>query len=341
MAADQSGNVFVAGDDGCISRTSDQGATWTRILHPDVGSYMGIAASTVEIAPAILQGQVVVAGYTPTGQWITRRSVDAGETWETVDVIPSLGMQNIRGAAIDTAGNMYVIGYWGKTTTVKNKTSTTSYSRIRKIAKDAIAGSELGKTTFDLEGGTPRGITCVGTNVFVAGMSGDRWQVRKLGSGQTQWILVDDFRYNENYSSEAWSIAADGAGNLYVVGKGLTGTGRVTATHWIVRKGSGAGVTAPFGGISFQTVDDQSSAANGVAPYGVCADPFGNVYVTGKGGNWITRRHSATSAPTDWVTSDSGGGQIGWDVVSDSSGNVFSAGWTTDSDWVIRRLLAP
>src|SRR4029434_8732864 len=132
-----------------------------------------------------------------------------------------------------------------------------------------------------------------------------------------------------------------GAGNLYVVGKGLTGTGRVTASHWLVRKGSGEGVTSPFGGISFQTVDDQSSTASGSAAYGVCADPSGNIYVTGKGGNWITRRHLATAALTDWVTSDSGGGTIGFNVVSDSSGNVFSAGASADSYWVVRRLLVP
>ena len=356
MAADQSGNVFVAGDNGTITKTADHGASWTRIMHTEVQTYMALAAARVEISPAtessaaVSQDQVVAAGYTPSGQWLTRRSVDAGDTWETVDVIPALGDENINGAAIDSAGNIYVTGAATITTTavVKNKTTTTTsnYWRIRKIARDATSGSELGKTTFDLTDATggyaaPKSITCVGTNVFVAGVSGDRWQVRKLGGGQTQWALIDNYRYHEGYSSEASAIAADPAGNLYVVGKGVTGTGKVTANHWIVRRGTGAGTTSPTGAISFSNVDDQSSAANGSAAYGVCVDPSGNVYVTGKGGNWVTRRHAATAPLTSWVTSDSGFGQIGWDVVSDSSGNTFSAGWTADSDWVIRRLLAP
>jgi hypothetical protein len=365
MASDRSGNVFVAGDvdvalsatltvvQGRISRTTDHGATWTRSVHSEVESYTGIGAAAVEIAPAtestpaVLQDQLVAAGITGKGQWVTRRSVDAGASWETVDILTHGG--GVDGAAIDSAGNLYVIGHATKTTIVKNRATSSYYWVVRRIAQGATAGSDLGKTTFELyetaNGGysNPHGVTCVGTNVFVAGVSGDRWQVRKLGDGQASWILIDDYRYDANLPSGARGITADGAGNLYVVGYGNRAvSGRVTASHWIVRRGSGVGITSTFGGISFQTVDDQSSAANGVAANGVCVDPGGNVYVTGKGGGWITRRHSASSALTDWVTSDSGGGQIGWDVVSDPLGNIFSAGWTTDGiQWAVRRLLAP
>lgn len=376
IAADRPGHVFVAGDveeegimQGCITTSSDQGTTWTSVVHSEVDSYAGLAAATVEIAPAtdttpaVLQDQLVAAG-TLNGLWITRKSLDAGVTWQTVDVFQhstsnSQFQPDITGVTIDSGGNLYVVGYASKITVVKNKSSLAYYWLVRKIARDAPAAtSEVGKATYDLfetaNGGYshPHGVACVGTNVFVAGVSGDRWQVRK-NSGGTPWGLVDDFRYDPSYPSQANAITADSAGNLYVVGFGkrsLDRTGRFTPGYWIVRKGTGVGAG------SFQTIDRFEFELNKhSAAYGVSVDGSGNVHVTGHGftavgsyqpGHWITRRLSAgVWSTTDHYFLSPASSSMGLNIVADSANNVFASGLANDAlgghYWVVRRQLAP
>ena len=377
MTADRAGNVFVAGSVSvagvphtCLTRGSNQGDTWTSNLYDLVDAYIGgIAAATIEIAPAQLQDQLVMVARASTAQWTTQRSLDAGETWATVDSftpasIPGYPSGCTGGVAIDSAGNIYVAGYSRKTitTVVKNKTSTSYawYWVVRKIPKDATAAKttfELPDTVSPIVGSWPIGVTCVGTNVFVAGNSGDRWQVRKYSGSGATWELVDNFRYDPNYPSTAKSITADGAGNLYVVGWGTRPVGsarlQATAGYWIVRKGTGVGAG------SFQPLDTFEFETNkGAIAHGVSVDPVGNVHVTGFAGStvgsyvvnhWITRRLPAGSGGT-WENTDhyflsSSNTASGYRIVADSAGNVFAAGNANDGtinhNWMVRRQLAP
>lgn len=244
IVTDRAGNVFVSGDVndaagvpfGCVSWSIDRGETWTSSVHSEVETYTGIAGATIEIAPAsettpaLLEEHLVVTGLR-NGQWITRRSLNAGLTWETVDVFQHSTSSSSRkpeswDVAIDSAGNIFVVGSAIKTTVVRNKATSMVYWLIRKIGRNAPTEGEAGKTTFDLletaKGGwsQARGIICAGSNVFIAGSSGDRWQVRKNTSGGGTWEIVDDFRYSPDYLSHAHAIAADNSGNIYVVGVG-------------------------------------------------------------------------------------------------------------------------
>lgn len=373
MATDRFGNVFVAGNvqvDGtpqaCITRSSDQGSTWTNMVYGDARRYSGIAAATIETAPAnettpaMLQDQLAAVAEA-NGQWITRRSLDAGETWETVDIFNATGNNSgyFRNVAIDSIGNLYVVGYTIKQTVVRNKTSNTYYWRVRKIASSATAASDEGKTTFEFldtgNGGysMPGGLVCVGTNVFVAGTSGDRWQVRKYSGSGVAWELVDDWRLDPAHPSQVRGITADQSGNIYVVGQGYRALGRRGSQRdWIVRKGTGLGTG------SFQTVDrfelepDKGSMASGV-----CVDASGNVHVTGLGlatvdsytpAHWITRRLSITTGT--WSTTDHyflapASAAQGLNIAADFRGNVFASGWANEAtarhQWVVRRQLAP
>ena len=368
IATDRSGNVFVAGgvnnesggSYGCISRSSDRGAKWLSSVHSEVQYYTAIAGATIEIAPAtgatqaVLQDQLVASGL-QNGRWITRKSLNAGVTWQTVDVFQHASSDSSyrpesRSVAIDSSGNIFVVGGAVKTTVVRNKTSSFSYWLVRKIGKDATAANEVGKTTMDLfetgNGGRSKatGITCVGSNVFIAGVSGDRWQVRKNTGGGGTWEIVDDFRYSPDFPSDASAIAADNSGNLYVVGSGSRAVGKFSKpSYWIVRKGTGIGAN------SFQTVDRYERALNGGAyANAVVVDAQGNVNVTGGAGQWITRRLQAGS--TTWTTTDhfflnTAYGSAGYSIAADRDGNVFAGGLAYDGigwhDWVVRRQLAP
>jgi hypothetical protein len=359
-AVDRAGNVFVAGSlseggvgYGFVTKTTDFGATWENIVEHQLGGISGIATATVEVQPGTFENHLIIA-INYNGQWVTKRSLDAGITWETVDVFThSTSSNNVRpnvwSAAIDNSGNIYVVGHAMRKTVVKNKTSSAYYWLVRKIAKDAPSSGEFGKFTFDLfdtaNGGNswPHGVVCVGSDVFIAGTSGDRWQVRKGSGSGAQWSLVDDFRYDPNYPSQANAIAADSSGNLYVVGTGRRAVGRAAIGYWIVRKGNSA--TAD----SFQTIDrfelesNRHSAANGV-----CVDSRGDVHVTGfasvtvgtyQPGRWITRQLSEVTQ--QWATTDhfyltEAGGSAGRDTVA-APGNIFAFGGASGHEWISRR----
>ena len=242
MSADRAGNVFVAGEVyggirpmGGISRGDNQGTTWTTLaVHDEVESYGAIAAATIQVAPAsastpaVMQDHLVAAGNLKAN-WVTRRSLDAGATWVTIDSFP-VNLNNptaytwISGVSIDSAGNCYVVGMARQSNVMKNKTAQVNRWVIRKIVKGAPTAGEVGTSTFFLTetaSGSwtqPNEVVCVGNDVFVAGRSADRWQVRRNTGGGSQWSLVDDFRADPNYHAEAWGISAGGDGNLYVAG---------------------------------------------------------------------------------------------------------------------------
>ena len=379
MCTDLAGRLFVAGDvwdgvrlRGCITRSDNQGSTWTTTVHDDLESYQGIAAATIQVpatstASAVTEDQLVVSG-SFKGHWITRRSLDAGVTWEIVDDFlhpsPSLYMPYVTGVSIDSAGNCYVVGSHYKK--VDGITSSVGYWLIRKIARGATLAGEAGKTTIDLfdtavgNRSHPNGVVCVGTDVFVAGKTADRWQVRRNTGGASTWTVVDDFRVDPANISEAFGITADPAGNVYVAGLGdkkvTTVVSKKVTTFitnfWIVRKGSGMGTG------TFNTVDQfQLQKDYGAKAFGISADSAGGIHVTGFAravvgraveSHWVTRRYTPT---TGWATTDNFapfnvGVASGWNIAADPFGNVFAAG-TQGTDaagehkWVVRRQLAP
>ena len=83
MTADRAGNVFVAGSVSvagvphtCLTRGSNQGDTWTSNLYDLVDAYIGgIAAATIEIAPAQLQDQLVMVARASTAQGLRLSSI--------------------------------------------------------------------------------------------------------------------------------------------------------------------------------------------------------------------------------------------------------------------------
>ena len=380
MSADRAGNVFVAGrvydgvrTMGSISRGDNQGTTWTTLaIHDDVEIYGAIAAATIQVAPAsattpaVTENHLVAAGYLKA-TWVTRRSLDAGAKWETIDSFP-VNLNNptaytmISGVSIDSAGNCYVVGTAQQSNVLKNKNTVVKRWVIRKIVKGAPTAGELGTSTFFLTetaSGSwtqPNEVVCVGKDVFVAGRSADRWQVRRNTGGGSQWSLVDDFRADPNYHAEAWGISAGGDGNLYVAGNAVKNVGTVASSFWMVRKGTGIGTG------TFETIDTFQPEANLAAlARGITADAAGGLHVTGRANytvgsrwetHWITRRFTPGSfdRPGSWTITDNFAppnpvdalAAEGRNIAVDPSGNVFTSGRSSqDSDgehnWVVRR----
>jgi uncharacterized delta-60 repeat protein len=176
-------------------------------------------------------------------------------------------------------------------------------------------------------------------NVYVTGVSAgttsfsDYATVKYNSAGQQQWVA----RYNgpSNGTDEAFSVAVDGSGNVYVTGQSLSGTNYDFATI----KYNSAGVqqwASRYNG-------PQSSIDNAAV---VRVDGSGNVFVTGgstgsgSGLDFATVKYNSAGAE-QWAIRYNGtnnADDIPSDMFVDASGNIFvtggSSGSTSSNDYV-------
>jgi hypothetical protein len=168
-------------------------------------------------------------------------------------------------------------------------------------------------------------------NVYVTGTSSsstlsDYATVKYNSSGQELWVA----RYNGPVSGtdEAFSVAVDGAGNVYVTGQSLSGTNYDYAT--IKYNSSGQQQwAARYNG-------PQNSVDNGAV---VRVDAAGNVYVTGgstgSGGglDYATIKYNS-AGQQQWAARYNGTGNsndVASDLAVDVAGNVYVTGGSSGS----------
>ncbi len=302
-----------------------------------------------------------------------RRSLDAGATWQTLDEYEHPTYENLIGpriVALDSQGNIYtVIEALEHVVTTRGRNTTTTrveHWLVRKGTNNA--DGTVTWQTFDIPFPDTassvygylwqRGIACVGNDVYIVGaggFTGSSWMVLKgQNGGAGGWTVSELYRLNANGPSEAYAIAADNTGNLYVAGTAsqtvTTGKGKsattTTTNYWIVRK------AAP-GGTGWQTVDAFALPEGSVVPTSVAVDRFNNVHVCGYGRagslplQSITRKGSGGA----WTTTDTftylndGGNTYAFSICADPDGNLFTAGASSLSgyyrNWLVRRSLAP
>jgi DNA-binding beta-propeller fold protein YncE len=188
------------------------------------------------------------------------------------------------GVAIDGAGIVYV--------------ADTSNSTIRKVVGQTVTtlagkagyyGTTDGSGT-DARFWSPRGVTVTGDGtVFVADTYNDT--IRRVTAAGVVTTLAGlagepDGSYADGTGTDArfyrpYGIAVDGSGILYVAD---------TRNH-VIRKVTQAGVVTTLAGLAHTpgTADGMGSAARFNAPYGISADPDGNVYVSDTGNHTIRK----------------------------------------------------
>ena len=356
LAKDPSGTIYAAGwakdTNGTMHaltmKSADAGATWSNPV--DDFLYPG-SLPTVDVAiVSDSAGNLYSAGYAfvngISARWLVRRSQDHGVTWSTMDDFTLGGtVAQCHALTTDVSGNIYAVGYG-----TMAQSSTTFYWTVRKgTANQDGSMSWSTVDTFSPSGsGNAMGVFCHPTaGIFVAGnakSSGTTpyniWVVRRSRDSGATWATVDAYQLDSTQGSTAKSIAADAAGNLYVVGP-ATKSGY---NHSIIRKSTN-------GGSVWKTADDfHPTATEDEFPEQISADPRGNLYVIGCSRisyvqHWLVRKNPG--AVGAWQTVDDfnyapNKNADAYGIATDNAGNVFVAGYGLDATnvqhWLVRRL---
>ncbi len=232
---------------------------------------------------------------------------------------------------LDAAQNVYVTGY--SINVSKAVTVTLKYNPAAQQLWVARYDSGAGTQVLPMDM-----VTDQNGNVYIAAHfqntsgSDDFLTLKYDSSG----ILLWQKRYDNGYQDIPHAIKSDAAGNVYVTGEsansivgfGLTG-------DYITIKYSSSG--QELWSERYDTQFGTPASHYDETAYGLTLDPWGGVYVTGRGFypltqtngsavNFMTLRYDSSGAQ-QWIqTFDAGNNDIAQQIVTDKDGNIFVSG---------------
>ena len=363
VATDASGNVYVGGytDGGLdgntltgswdffVSKYDTSGAKqYTRQLGVSGQQTYGYSAATDASGNVYVAGdtQGGLDGNTLTGIWdsfVTKYN-GSGMMQYTRQLGVSGQSTHAVSVATDTDGNVYVTGFTdggldGNTVTGSTDFFVTKYNGsgvkqyTRQLGVPALL-TEACSVATDTSG-----------NVYVAGYTDGGLD------GNTVTGTWDFFvsKYNSSgakqytkqlgvpgHSTQAYSVATDASGNVYVAGYtdgGLDGNTVTGSRDFFVTKYNGSGVK--------QYTKQLGVSGNRANALSVATDASGNVYVAGFTGGgldgntltgiwdfFVSKYDSSGAKQYTRQLGVSGHQTFGYSVATDASGNVYVAGYT-------------
>ncbi len=271
--------------------------------------------------------------YLSSDHFVVRRSTDGGVIWAIVDdfkrgaVTPDIDEPSA--ITVDAAGDVYYVGrsyVSGVVTwTVRKGVGGTSFSTVDLASGDAMA----------IYAHPAAGIFAAGSRYISS--TGTAWVVRRSTNGGATWSEIDTFQLQSGQLSRALGIGADGAGNLYIIGRGTTKKGSTATGHWLVRKSTDGGAT-------FTTTDDVASSNSSVnEARRIVATSNGDLYVAGvvtlsNVGHWLLRKSAGGGGA--WTTVDDFQYGGAWtephSIAANASGNLFVGG-LGGGRWIVKK----
>jgi uncharacterized delta-60 repeat protein len=244
---------------------------------------------------------------------------------------PVNGGDEANAIAVDNSGNVYVTGRSPGSGSLAEDYATIKYNS---------AGQEQWVARYNGPGNSTDVAYAIAIdrsgNVYVTGTSDSGGQgsnydyatIKYNSDGQQQWVARYDGPANDG--DDAYAIAVDDSGNVYVTGVDV---GLGTGADYATIKYNSAGQQ--------QWVARYNGSANGDDyAFAMAVDSSGNVYVTGRsnglgtGANYATIKYDSTGQQ-QWVARYNGPGS-GADAASaiavDKSGNVYVTG-TSEGDY--------
>ncbi len=303
VAVDAAGNSYVAGyTSGGLGGNSQTGQYDYFIGKYDAAGtlswlrQLGVAAHTSEAFAVAVDsaGNSYVAGYTSAGldgnsqtgqddSFIAKYDPSGALTW-----LKQLGVASQEsvagGAAVDSAGNIYVAGY--TTGGLDGNSQTGQYDSF--LAKYDPSGTlssvkQLGAASKDSAAGAVA-VDAAG-NVYVAGYTSggldgnsqsgdfDCFLAKYDAQGTLSWLKQLGVA---GLDTEGSGVAVDAAGNVYVAGftsGGLDGNSQSGLDDYFIAKYDGSG--------TLSWLKQLGAASGDTDAYGVAVDAAGNSYVAG------------------------------------------------------------
>jgi hypothetical protein len=349
VATDATGAVYVAGGGsgadgavhGLVLKKDPTAGAWsaTPVLDYQLApgkstTFLDVGADTAGNVYAVGRGADVDGLFT----WVVARSGDGGATWGVVDRYRYVPGQNAEATAFaaDADGAIYVGGYGKDSTYRKNGINYVEHWVVRKSTDGGATWQTVDDYRYAADYySRAQGLTVSGGTVYAVGKSRDFWVTRRSTDGGSTWSTIDQYQLDTQWNSQANSVAADAAGNVYVVGEGVKGPKMSRTANWVVRK-------LPAGGSTWSTVDRWQLSANVATGAGSIAEdvvtgPGGEVDVVGHGyadtggtsGHYLSRSSAdggLTWATIDDVKPDPAANAAGYAITRDASGNLLTAG---------------
>jgi hypothetical protein len=328
IAVDGSANVYVTGfslgagtfnDYATIKYDSAGQEQWVaRYNGPGNGEDDGVAIASDGSGNVYVTGQSL--GLWTGYDYATVKYDSAGQQqWVARYNGPGNGEDDAVAIAVDSSGNVYVTG---------QSTGLGTGFDYATIKYDS-AGQEQWVARLPLSVRASAIAVDGSGNVYVTGLGSccpgtlpDYATVKYDSAGQQQWVAY----YNGpgNGQDEAYAIAVDSSGNVYVTGGSL-----------------GAGPGRDYATVKYDSAGQEQWVAryNGPIAWAIAVDGSGNVYVTGEsfvqstGADYATIKYSSTGQE-QWVARYNGS-RNGYDraqaIAVDGSGNVYVTGLSTGS----------
>jgi uncharacterized delta-60 repeat protein len=339
IAVDSSGNVCVTGegegDYATVKYDTNGNELWVaRYNSPTDGSDEAYDIAVDTSGNIYVTGESYGSG-TARDYATVKYDTDGNELWVKRYNGPGNGDDQAFSIAVDTSGNIYVTG----------RSYGSGTARDYATVKYDTAGNELWVKRYNGPGnGDDQAFSiAVDTsgNIYVTGKSTgsetgyDYATVKYDTNGNDLWVA----RYNSpaDGPDEAYAIAVDTSGNIYVTGGsyGLSETGYDYATVKYDANGNELWV----GRYSNSPINDYNEAA------AIAVDSSGNAYVTGGsyGGDttwddFATVKYDGSAGNELWVKRYNGPGEDydwAYAIAVDSSGNVYVTGrsYGGDTTW--------
>jgi hypothetical protein len=326
-----------------VLRTSEDGGQTWRLLDefaPPNWPYAHFRAFGSAPSGGLFTAGEVWDPVSGTKNWVVRRSTDQGATWRTVDMFDegTVSKPSCGDIKVTASGEIYAAGVAG------------SNSPTWVVRKSADNGATWATVDSFLPDGVCQaraiGIHSSGS-VFACGTVGGSffasvgvWTIRRTQDGGVTWSTVDSLESED--ASDAYAIAVDGSGAIYVSGAGR----QFGVEYWMVRR-------SVDGGATWATVDKFNLPDNAGVIGTAIAFTSSTIYVCGVGGatnRWLVRKGTpAASGSITWITSDDfqmvpGQNARPNGIVCDRAGNVYVSGRATDEtgkSHIITRRLRP